>query len=142
MIYARADERARLSDHPVEGRSERTAHPWGALSGFSADRTQAGKLYAVTDSAYTAAPRILTSTPLRKPVEIIAETLVTRGGAAAEKLDLEGIAARLRRRLLARIGRQSAEGHEEPAPSNRRQGCDFEEVGFPIELEKGAGLRL
>lgn len=65
---------------------------WGALSGLAADPAETGKLYAVTDSFYSAAPRILTIDATQKPALITAETLVTRDGAAAEKLDLEGIA--------------------------------------------------
>ncbi len=66
---------------------------WGALSGLTADPVKPGLLYAVSDSVYAAAPTIYSIDTTAKPARIIAATLVTRGGDAAQKLDLEGIAA-------------------------------------------------
>ncbi len=66
---------------------------WGALSGLTADPTEAGKLYAVSDSVYGAAPSIYVIDATQTPAKIIAAVPVTRGGDAAQKLDLEGIAA-------------------------------------------------
>ncbi|GGE27974.1 alkaline phosphatase [Agaricicola taiwanensis] len=65
---------------------------WGALSGLVADASTPGRLYAVTDSAYGAAPRILTIDAAQKPARITAEMTVTRNGSAAADLDLEGVA--------------------------------------------------
>ena len=64
---------------------------WSALSGAAADPTAAGKLYVVTDSA-SAVGRILTVDATRTPAVITTATTVTRGGAPAALLDLEGIA--------------------------------------------------
>lgn len=66
---------------------------WGALSALTADPVKPGLLYAVSDSVYAAAPTIYTIDTAAKPARIVAATLVTRGGDAAQKLDLEGIAA-------------------------------------------------
>jgi len=66
---------------------------WGALSGLAADPAEAGKLYAVSDSVYGAMPMIYTIDATQTPAKITAGLLVTRGGDAAQKLDLEGIAA-------------------------------------------------
>jgi hypothetical protein len=66
---------------------------WGALSGLAADRAQAGRLYAVTDSFYGQA-KILTVDATRTPARIVAETIVTRDGQPAANLDIEGIATR------------------------------------------------
>jgi hypothetical protein len=66
---------------------------WGALSGLAADPEVSGKLYAVSDSVYGAQPRIFTIDATQTPAHITAEMTVTRGGDAAQKLDLEGIAA-------------------------------------------------
>lgn len=66
---------------------------WGALSALTADPAKPGLLYAVSDSVYAAAPTIYTIDTTAKPARIVAATLVTRGGDAAQKLDLEGIAA-------------------------------------------------
>jgi hypothetical protein len=65
---------------------------WGALSGLVADASTAGRLYAVTDSAYGGAPRILTIDAAQKPARITAEITVTREGSPAADLDLEGVA--------------------------------------------------
>ncbi|MGO4910284.1 esterase-like activity of phytase family protein [Pseudorhodobacter sp. W20_MBD10_FR17] len=66
---------------------------WGALSGLAADPVEAGKLYAVSDSVYGAQPRIFTIDATQKPARITSAMTVTRGRDAAQKLDLEGIAA-------------------------------------------------
>lgn len=66
---------------------------WSALSGFAADAKEAGKLYAVTDSAYSQA-RILTVDANAKPAKITAATVLTKDGQPAKGLDLEGIAVR------------------------------------------------
>lgn len=66
---------------------------WGALSGLAADPQDAGKLYAVSDSVYGAQPSVFTIDAATTPARILAKTLVTRGGNAAQKLDLEGIAS-------------------------------------------------
>jgi len=70
-----------------------TPMPWGALSGLAADRTTPGRLYAVTDSFYDEA-RILTIDATQTPARITAALTVTRPGAPAANLDLEGIATR------------------------------------------------
>ena len=65
---------------------------WGALSGLAADPAAAGTLYAVSDSVYGAMPMIYTIDATQTPARITAGLLVTRGGDAAQKLDLEGVA--------------------------------------------------
>lgn len=64
---------------------------WGALSGMWADPELAGKLYAVSDSVYRSAPTIYTIDATQKPARITEAMVVTRDGAAAQLLDLEGI---------------------------------------------------
>ena len=64
---------------------------WGALSGLTAG-TEPGQLYAVSDSVYGAMPRIYTIDATQTPARITAALDITRGGDAAQKLDLEGIA--------------------------------------------------
>ena len=66
---------------------------WGALSGLAADPKEAGKLYAVSDSVYAAAPTIFSIDATQTPAKITGAMAVTRGGDAAQKLDLEGIVA-------------------------------------------------
>jgi len=65
---------------------------WVALSGLVADATEAGKLYAVNDSVLGSAPTIYTIDATQTPAKITGALPVTRGGDAAQKLDLEGIA--------------------------------------------------
>jgi hypothetical protein len=66
---------------------------FGALSGLAADPEKPGILYAVNDSFYALQPTIFTIDANRKPARITAATRITRGGANAQSLDLEGIAA-------------------------------------------------
>jgi hypothetical protein len=66
---------------------------WGALSGLAADPADAAKLYAVSDSVYGSAPAIYTIDVTKTPALITGKVIVNRDGAAAQKLDLEGIAA-------------------------------------------------
>lgn len=66
---------------------------WGALSGLAADPAEPGRLYAVSDSVYAAAPTIYTIDATQTPARITSALPVTRGGDAAQKLDLEGIVA-------------------------------------------------
>lgn len=65
---------------------------WTAISGAVADAEQPGILYAVSDSVLSAQPAIYTIDATQRPARITAKTIVTRGGEAAQKLDLEGIA--------------------------------------------------
>jgi hypothetical protein len=64
---------------------------WGALSGLFADPAKPGTLYAVSDSFYRNAPAIFTIDAGKTPALIAAKTVVTRDGAPAQKLDIEGI---------------------------------------------------
>jgi len=66
---------------------------WGALSGLAADPEKPGILYAVNDSFYAMQPTIFTIDANETPARITAATRVTRSGAAAQLLDLEGIAS-------------------------------------------------
>lgn len=92
MIYERAEGAATypmLTSDLVDGKPL----GWGALSGLAGDPTTAGKLFAVSDSVYGGQPAIYTIDAAKTPAVITAKTVITRGGNAAQKLDLEGIAA-------------------------------------------------
>lgn len=139
MIYQRA-ERAAPAYPTIRSAKNGQGLPiaWGALSGIAADKAQAGKLYAITDSAYGVAPRILTIDAMQKPAVITAETLVTRNGQVAEKLDLEGVA-------LASDGGfwLASEGNVPKGVRNLlvrvdAKGAIQEEVALPAALEEGA----
>lgn len=64
---------------------------WAAISGAVADPEKPGILYAVSDSALTGAPAIYTIDATRQPAVITSKVVITRNGAPAQKLDLEGI---------------------------------------------------
>lgn len=64
---------------------------WGALSALTAG-AEAGQLFAASDSVYGAMPRIYTIDATQTPARIVAALDITRGGDAAQKLDIEGIA--------------------------------------------------
>ena len=84
--------------YPMLASSEEDDVPigWGALSGLAADPDVAGVLYAVSDSFYRSLPRIFTIDANERdtggPARIVDALTVTRDGAAAQQLDLEGIA--------------------------------------------------
>lgn len=92
MVYELAEGEAAypqlVSDLDADG------HPigWAAISGAVADAEKPGILYAVSDSVHSAAPAIYTIDATAQPARIVAKTVITRGGDAAQKLDLEGIA--------------------------------------------------
>lgn len=64
---------------------------WGALGALASVEGREGRLFAASDSVYSAMPSIyeidITSTPAR----IVDQIVVTRNGEAAQKLDIEGI---------------------------------------------------
>lgn len=91
MVYERAEGVATYPTITSQG-----ADPvigWAALSGLAADPVEAGKLYTVSDSALSAAPAIYMVDATQTPARITGVLPVTRGGDAAQKLDLEGIVA-------------------------------------------------
>jgi Esterase-like activity of phytase len=90
MIYALAEGAQAYPTITSEGSEPLIG--WGALSGLAADPATPGRLYAVSDSVYAAEPAIYTIDATASPARIVAKTVVTRGGMAAQKLDLEGIA--------------------------------------------------
>ncbi len=89
MIFARAE--AAASYPTITSAGSEGLIGWGALSGLAADPAEPGKLYAVSDSVYGAAPTIFTLNATQKPAKITGATVVTRGGEAAQLMDLEGI---------------------------------------------------
>lgn len=91
MIYRRAEQTAA---YPTIQSADENGLPigWGALSGLAADRTAPGKLFAITDSAYTPS-RLLEIDGAQKPVKITGAITVTKDGKPAS-YDLEGIATR------------------------------------------------
>ncbi|WP_181707503.1 esterase-like activity of phytase family protein [Chthonobacter rhizosphaerae] len=136
MIYARGEGEA---VYPTirSASKDGLPIPFGALSGLTADRTQPGKLYAVTDSIYKAAPRILTIDATSKPAMVTDAITVTRDGKPGEKLDFEGIATRADGTFWV-----ASEGHVKNELKNLllkvgADGAIQEEIELPAELVAG-----
>jgi len=89
MVYEIAEGAASYPMITSEGSEELIG--WGALSGMVADAETPAKLFAVSDSVYGMAPAIYEIDATSQPARIVGKTIVTRGGDAAQKLDLEGI---------------------------------------------------
>lgn len=91
MIYELQDAPAQYPQLVSEFSEEGTPIGWGALSGMVADENMDGIFYAVSDSAYHAAPTIYTIDANQQPAKITSALVVKRGKDAAQKIDLEGI---------------------------------------------------
>lgn len=92
MIYELQDAPAAYPQIMSEMADEHTPIGWVALSGLAADAEVPGKLYAVNDSFLRSQPSIYEIDATTKPAKITKRIGVTRDGAPAQKLDLEGIA--------------------------------------------------
>ena len=90
MIYERAEGEA---SYPQIVSSEKDGEliGFGALSGLAAVKDKPGMLYAVNDSFYASQPTIFTIDATQKPARIVDALRITRNGAAAQKLDSEGL---------------------------------------------------
>lgn len=64
---------------------------WGALSALTAVGDQPGQLVAASDSVYSAMPSLYYIDATQVPARITRQTVITRGGDAAQKLDIEGV---------------------------------------------------
>lgn len=89
MIYEYQNAPAAYPQLTSEGADELIG--WGAISGMVADAEQPGILYAVNDSFYGFQPSIFKIDATQTPAKIVDVTRITRNGAPAQKLDLEGI---------------------------------------------------
>jgi len=64
---------------------------WGALGALASVEGAEGRLFAASDSVYGAMPSIYEIDITQTPARIMAQTVVSRGGEAAQKLDIEGL---------------------------------------------------
>ncbi|MDW9852435.1 alkaline phosphatase [Sinorhizobium meliloti] len=90
MIYERGEGEAA---YPQIRSAEKDGLPigFGALSGLAA-ADKPGFLHAVNDSVFSSQPTIFTIDATQKPALITEALPITRDGAPAQKLDIEGIA--------------------------------------------------
>ncbi|WP_042775719.1 esterase-like activity of phytase family protein [Sinorhizobium fredii] len=91
MIYARGEGEAA---YPQLRSAAKDGLPigFGALSGLAAVDDKPGLLRAVNDSVLSSQPTIFTIDATEKPALITEALPITRDGAPAQKLDIEGIA--------------------------------------------------
>ncbi|OAP40473.1 alkaline phosphatase [Sinorhizobium glycinis] len=91
MIYERGEGEAA---YPQIRSAEKDGLPigFGALSGLAAIAEKPGFLRAVNDSVLSSQPTIFTIDATQKPALITEALPITRDGAPAQKLDIEGIA--------------------------------------------------
>lgn len=139
-IYERSDAPAAYPTLVSADDASGLPIPWAAISGAVADATTPGRLYVVTDSAFAEA-RILTVDATRSPAVITGAVTVTKDGAPAKLLDLEGIAlADGGGFWLASEG--NPEREENPTQSTLikvdASGVIVEEVTLPEQLRKVA----
>ena len=87
MIYEYQDAPAAYPQLTSAGANELIG--WGAISGMVAGED--GMVYAVNDSFYGYQPTIFSIDTTVTPAQITSSLPVTRGGFAAQKIDLEGI---------------------------------------------------
>lgn len=66
---------------------------WGALGALAAVPGKDGRLFAASDSAYSAMPSIYEIDVTQTPARIVAQTIIRRGSDPAQKLDIEGLTA-------------------------------------------------
>ena len=137
MVYERAEGTAAYPHIVSSFKDDGTPIGWGALSGLAADPKEAGKLYAVSDSVYRSQPSIYTIDATKTPALITAKTVVTRDGAPAQKLDLEGIVSDGKDGFwLASEGRSDKLVPHAVCKVDAK-GEIKEEVAFPAELLAG-----
>ncbi|WP_313665271.1 esterase-like activity of phytase family protein [Shinella sp.] len=90
MIYERAEGEAAYPQL-VSTEKDGELIGFGALSGLAPVLEKPGFVYAVNDSFYASQPTIFTIDATAKPAKIVDALRITRNGAAAQKLDIEGI---------------------------------------------------
>jgi hypothetical protein len=90
MIYERAEGEAAYPQI-VSTEKDGELIGFGALSGLAPVKDKPGMLYAVNDSFYASQPTIFTIDATQKPAKIVDALRITRNGAAAQKLDSEGL---------------------------------------------------
>ncbi len=90
MIYERGEGEAAYPQL-VSTEKDGELIGFGALSGLAPVPGKPGFVYAVNDSFYASQPTIFTIDATAKPAKIIDALRITRNGAAAQKLDIEGI---------------------------------------------------
>ena len=87
MVYERAEGQPAYPMIRAEGDIG-----FAALSALAADAEKPGMMFAASDSVLSGAPSIYTIDATQVPARITAALTVTRGGAPAQLMDIEGLA--------------------------------------------------
>lgn len=137
MIYERSD--AEASYPQIVSGDDADGNPigWAALSSAVVDADKPGTLYAVSDSFLSAQPSIYEIDATQKPARIVKRTIVTRGGDAAQKIDLEGITQDGEGGFWLANEGDSAKLVPHALIHVDADGKIVEEVGFPVGLLAG-----
>ena len=137
MIYERAEGTAAYPQLVSDNDADGNPIGWGAISGAVADADRPGTLYAVSDSVYSMQPAIYTIDATQTPAKIIAKTVITRKGEAAQKIDLEGITQDGEGGFWLANEGDSAKLVPHALLHVDAEGEIIAEVGFPVELLAG-----
>ncbi|VVT19824.1 esterase-like activity of phytase family protein [Rhizobium sp. EC-SD404] len=111
---------------------------FGALSGLAADPSEAGRLYAVSDSVFAAQPRMFVIDATAEPAQITNAFTLTRDGVTAENMDLEGIVADGEGGFWLANEGDAEDGIPHALYRVDAEGAIQEEVLFPEALLEGA----
>lgn len=135
MIYERAEGTAAYPTITAVGEE---LFGWGALSGLTVDPTAPAVLYSISDSAYGDQPAIYRLETGQIPARITQKIVVTKDGAPAAKLDLEGITSDGKGGFwLASEGNPEKEIPHQILHVNA-EGAIQQQVELPAELVKGS----
>jgi hypothetical protein len=133
MIYERAEGPAAYPMITARLTDEGTPLGWGALSALAAG-DEAGKLFAASDSVYSAQPSIFTIDATQTPALISGKLVVTRNGDPAQKIDIEGLAADGEGGFWLANEGDAAKLIPHALIHVNEKGEIKREIGFPIEL--------
>jgi hypothetical protein len=133
MIYERTEGPAAYPMITAKLTDEGTPLGWGALSALAAG-DEAGKLFAASDSVYSAQPSIFTIDATQTPALISGKLVVTRNGDPAQKIDIEGLAADGEGGFWLANEGDAAKLIPHALIHVNEKGEIKQEIGFPIEL--------
>jgi alkaline phosphatase len=136
MIYERIEGPAAYPMITAKLTDEGTPLGWGALSALAAG-DEAGKLFAASDSVYSAQPSIFTIDATQTPALISGKLVVTRNGDPAQKIDIEGLAADGEGGFWLANEGDAAKLIPHALIHVNEKGEIKQEIGFPIELLAG-----
>ncbi len=133
MLYEYGEGAAQYPTLTSAGATDEGGNPigWGAISGMVAG--EGGTIYAVNDSFYSGQPTIFEIDASRTPARITRAIRVTRDGAPAQNMEMEGIALADGGFWIANEG-DAEDGIPHAIYRVSADGAIEEEIGLPAEL--------